>query len=79
MPFCELLETQIHTSPPYEFGLASNRGVKFAFQAFLTAISEVDYNAIRGTPDDPVQDRSWMRQYCTEYGMSTVISVLTFL
>ncbi|KAJ2971837.1 hypothetical protein NUW54_g12406 [Trametes sanguinea] len=32
------------------------------------AIQEVNYDAIPGDPDDPVQDRSWMWQYCSEYG-----------
>ena len=36
--------------------------------AFLAAIAQVDYDDIPGSPDDPVSDMSWMRQYCSEYG-----------
>ena len=29
---------------------------------------EIDYDSIPGSEDDPVGDRSWMWQYCSEYG-----------
>ncbi|CDO68396.1 hypothetical protein BN946_scf184815.g43 [Trametes cinnabarina] len=68
LPFCNVLETRNSTITPFETGLASNLGIDVALDAFLTAIQEVNYDAIPGNPDDPVQDRSWMWQYCSEYG-----------
>lgn len=68
LPFCNLLETQNFTQTAFETGIAAPHGVEAAFHAFLTAISELDYDSIPGSPDDPVQDRSWMWQYCSEYG-----------
>ncbi|KAI0782858.1 serine carboxypeptidase S28-domain-containing protein [Abortiporus biennis] len=68
LPFCNLLETKNFTSTPTELGIASSENVEAALDAFLIAIAELDYNAISGTPDDPIQDRSWMWQYCSEYG-----------
>ncbi|EIN06329.1 peptidase S28 [Punctularia strigosozonata HHB-11173 SS5] len=68
LPFCNILETNNFTMTPLETGLASLNGTEFAFQAFLTGLAETNYDAIQGDPDDPVQDRSWMRQYCSEYG-----------
>ena len=53
---------------PVETGLAASFGIDSALDAFLTAIKEVNYDAIPGDADDPVQDRSWMWQYCSEYG-----------
>ena len=35
---------------------------------FLAAIAQVDYDDIPGSPDDPISDMSWLRQYCSEYG-----------
>ncbi|KAI0352085.1 peptidase S28 [Trametes cingulata] len=68
LPFCNVLETRNSTITPFETGLSDNLGIDVALDAFLTAIREVNYDAIPGSPDDPVQDRSWMRQYCSEYG-----------
>ncbi|KAJ7089721.1 peptidase S28 [Mycena belliarum] len=68
LPFCNLLETQNSTADPLEGGIAASQGVEAAFSAFLVAIAELDYDSIAGNADDPVQDRSWMRQYCSEYG-----------
>ncbi|KAJ7695072.1 serine carboxypeptidase S28-domain-containing protein [Mycena rosella] len=68
LPFCNLLETQNSTAEPLEGGIAAALGIDSAFNAFLVAIGELDYDSIPGNPDDPVQDRSWMRQYCSEYG-----------
>ncbi|KAI0630671.1 serine carboxypeptidase S28-domain-containing protein [Trametes polyzona] len=68
LPFCNVLETRNATITPFETGLAANLGIHDAFDAFLAAIREVNYDAIPGGPDDPVQDRSWMWQYCSEYG-----------
>jgi len=71
LPFCNILETNNGTVLPFERGLISqpNVGLDSVFKAFLTAISEIDYDSIPGNADDPVQDRSWMWQYCSEYGM----------
>ncbi|KAF8798510.1 peptidase S28 [Phlegmacium glaucopus] len=68
LPFCNILETQNFTQDPVEAGVFTEFGIEKGFQSFLTAISEVDYNAIPRSADDPVQDRSWMWQYCSEYG-----------
>ena len=35
---------------------------------FLVGIAEIDYDSIP-YKDDPVQDYSWMWQYCSEYGI----------
>ena len=69
LPFCNVLETRNFTSTQTETGLATSFGIDVALDAFLTAIREVNYDAIPGSADDPVQDRSWMWQYCSEYGM----------
>ncbi|KAJ3828136.1 peptidase S28 [Lentinula raphanica] len=68
LPFCNLLETKNFTSDPVENGIVSVTGVEDTFQAFLVALAELDYDSIPGSPDDPVADMSWMRQYCSEYG-----------
>ncbi|KAJ7173751.1 peptidase S28 [Mycena filopes] len=68
LPFCNLLETQNATAEPVEGGIVSSLGVGAAFDAFMVALGELDYDSIPGSPDDRVQDRSWMRQYCSEYG-----------
>ncbi|KAK7031399.1 peptidase S28 [Favolaschia claudopus] len=67
LPFCDLLETQNSTAEPFEGGIVSALGIDAAFQAFMVALAELDYDSIP-SEDDPVQDRSWMRQYCSEYG-----------
>ncbi|ETW78603.1 serine protease [Heterobasidion irregulare TC 32-1] len=68
LPFCNIVETRNFSSDPVEAGLAATLGVDAAFKAFLTGIAEIDYDSIPGVPDDPVTDRSWMWQYCSEYG-----------
>ncbi|KAF5391816.1 hypothetical protein D9757_001693 [Collybiopsis confluens] len=68
LPFCDILETLNFTTNPVEGGIVSVSGVKDALKAFLVALAEIDYDSIPGSPDDPVQDMSWMRQYCSEYG-----------
>ncbi|EIW58430.1 uncharacterized protein TRAVEDRAFT_47584 [Trametes versicolor FP-101664 SS1] len=68
LPFCNVLESRNSTITPFETGLAANLGTDVALDAFLSAIREVNYDAIPGDADDPVQDRSWMWQYCSEYG-----------
>ena len=73
MPFCNLLETQNFTAEPFEAGIVSASGVEASFKAFTIALAELDYDSIPGDPDDPVQDMSWMWQYCSEYGESSLI------
>ncbi|KAL0954073.1 hypothetical protein HGRIS_005223 [Hohenbuehelia grisea] len=70
LPFCNVLETRNFTATPSNTGIVGISGVEAAFKEFLTALAEVDYDSIPGSPDDPVQDRSWMWQYCSEYGAS---------
>ncbi|KAF8511849.1 peptidase S28 [Hysterangium stoloniferum] len=69
-PFCDNLETKNTTAHASEEGIAASSGVQAAFDAFLVALAEVDYSAIseNADEDDPVQDMSWMWQYCSEYG-----------
>ncbi|KAF5361184.1 hypothetical protein D9758_009040 [Tetrapyrgos nigripes] len=71
LPFCNLLETRNFTLSPLEGGITSSvegrAGIDQAFDAFLVALAELDYDSIP-FQDDPVTDRSWMRQYCSEYG-----------
>lgn len=80
-PFCDLLETQNRTSlsttdnggtskaiAPAS-GLALEFNVSTAWDAFLVALAEINYDEIDSpTPSDPVQDYSWTYQYCSEYG-----------
>ena len=68
LPFCNVAETQNFTATPFETGLAASLGIDVALNAFLTGIQLVNYAAIPGDADDPVQDRSWMWQYCSEWG-----------
>lgn len=70
LPFCNVVQTQNYTATPFETGLAASLGIGAALDAFLTGIKQVNYAAIPGNADDPVQDRSWMWQYCSEYGMA---------
>lgn len=71
LPFCNILETQNFTEPALESGIASTQEIDVAFESFLTALAEIDYDSIPGGADDPVADRSWMWQYCSEYGASS--------
>ncbi|EMD39403.1 hypothetical protein CERSUDRAFT_93435 [Gelatoporia subvermispora B] len=68
LPFCNNLETRNFTALPLESGLAAAHDVGVALDSFLTALAELNYDAIPGSPDDPVADMSWMWQYCSEYG-----------
>ncbi|KAF8194645.1 serine carboxypeptidase S28-domain-containing protein, partial [Pholiota molesta] len=68
LPFCNILETQNNTAAPVETGVVAQLGIDVGLRSFLTALAELDYDAIPGNADDPVQDRSWMWQYCSEYG-----------
>jgi hypothetical protein len=69
LPFCNLLETKNFTKDAGETGISVEEGTEPAFEAFLTAISELDYDSVPSSPDDPITDRSWMWQYCSEYGV----------
>ncbi|PFH50969.1 hypothetical protein AMATHDRAFT_192255 [Amanita thiersii Skay4041] len=68
LPFCNRLETRNGTQDALESGLAAPLGIDVAYRSFLTAIAETDYDSVPASPDDPVTDRSWMWQYCSEYG-----------
>jgi hypothetical protein len=68
LPFCNLLETKNFTQDAMEKGISEKEGTEPTFRAFLTAISELDYDSVPSSPDDPIADRSWMWQYCSEYG-----------
>lgn len=68
LPFCNLLETKNFTQDAVEKGISTEEGVQSAFEAFLTAISELDYDSVPSSSSDPIADRSWMWQYCSEYG-----------
>ena len=97
-PFCENLETRNFTSQPSERGITVSSGdVQVAFDAFLVALAELDYDTIASkylwaamcrrnwsrlsdadaNQNDPVADRSWMWQYCSEYGMSSLFGFIT--
>ena len=78
LPFCNLLETRNYTATPVESGLAAQAGVESALDAFLTALAELNYDAIPQAADDPVQDLSWMWQYCSEYGEHLLYSQFCF-
>lgn len=79
LPFCNILETRNRTdilttdnggtAPALapESGLALMYNVSVAWSSFLIALAEIDYDEIPYT-DDPIQDASWMWQYCSEYG-----------
>lgn len=75
LPFCNLLETRNFTSDALEGGIVSTHGVQTAFNVFTVALAELDYDTIPGDPDDPVQDMSWMWQYCSEYGKFSGLSL----
>ena len=80
LPFCDVLETQNRnntsttddggTTPALasESGLAATYNVSVAWSSFLNALVQVDYDDIPSQLDDPIQDMSWMWQYCSEYG-----------
>ena len=59
-----------------EDGVVAQFGIDVGLKSFLTAISEIDYASIPGNADDPVQDRSWMWQYCSEYGAHKISSLI---
>lgn len=80
LPFCNIMETFNQTTTlttdnggttpaiAYEAGIfLSTKNITLTWLAFLTGIAQIDYDSIP-TSDDPIQDMSWMWQYCSEYG-----------
>ena len=60
IPFCDLLETRDLQSFPTPQGLFATQGINVAFDAFMTAIAEVDYDTVfggdgSGDPSDDVR------------------------
>lgn len=81
LPFCDVLETQNRTnisttdnggtarSIAPASGIALEYNISTAWNAFLVALVEVNYDEIDSvSPPDPVQGYSWTYQYCSEYG-----------
>lgn len=79
-PFCDILETQNRTDvrttdngglakaiAPAS-GLALEFDVSTAWNAFLVALKETNYDAGSGSDDDPVSTVSYAWQFCTEFG-----------
>ena len=79
LPFCNIMETMNRPLAPTtdnggiapaiasESGLAATYNISTAWTYFLTGLAQIDYDSIPYS-DDPIQDSSWMWQYCTEYG-----------
>jgi len=78
-PFCNIMETFNQTAVrttdnggtaraiASESGIAISHNISAAWDAFLVAIAEVDYDYLPST-NDPIQDMSWMWMYCNEFG-----------
>ena len=49
MPFCDRLETRDFQNNPTPEGLNTTQGINIAFDAFMTAIAEVDYDTVFGS------------------------------
>ena len=79
LPFCDVMETFNQTdvsttdnggtAPAIasSSGIALSHNITAAFDAFFVGIAQIDYDSIPYN-DDPIQDTSWMWQYCSEYG-----------
>ena len=79
LPFCDIMETFNQTNISTtdnggtrkaiasEAGIASTYNISLAWQSFLTGIAQIDYDSIPEN-SDPIQNLSWMFQYCSEYG-----------
>jgi len=52
LPFCNRLETRNFTTNPMSEGLVPTQGVNATFNAFMTAIAEVDYDTVFGINED---------------------------
>jgi len=48
VPFCDRLETRNLSSSPTSEGLVATQGINTTFNAFMTAIAEVDYDTVFG-------------------------------
>lgn len=81
LPFCDIWETQNRTdvsttdnggtarSVAPASGLALEYNITTAWDAYLVALAEINYDEIVSVnPSDPVQGYSWTYQYCSEYG-----------
>lgn len=81
LPFCDILETQNRTHLPMTdnggipkaiapaSGLALEFNISTAWNAFLVALVETNYDEIVSpTPPDPSAGYGWMYQLCSEYG-----------
>lgn len=81
LPFCNVWETQNRTnvsttdnggtarSIAPASGLALEYNITTAWDAYLVALAEINYDEIVSVnPPDPVQGYSWTYQYCSEYG-----------
>ena len=84
-PFCDIMETFNQTDVrtidnggtaaaiASESGIAVSSNITAAWNAFLVGIAEIDYDSIPYT-NDPIENYSWMWQYCSEYGKQSVKS-----
>jgi len=51
LPFCNRLETRNLTADPTSGGLVVTQGINATFDAFMTAIAEVDYDTVFGSDE----------------------------
>jgi hypothetical protein len=56
LPFCNRLETRNLTTDPASEGLVATQGINTTFNAFMTAIAEVDYDTVFGNEDYDITD-----------------------
>lgn len=56
MPFCNRLETRDFEDSPAPEGLFATQGINITFNAFMTAIAEVDYDTVFGGGNSDVTD-----------------------
>ena len=56
MPFCDRLETRNFQNNSTSEGLNATQGINVAFDAFMTATAEVDYDTVFGNSDIQVDD-----------------------
>ena len=88
-PFCDIMETFNNTQArttdnggtlpaiASESGIALTHNISAAWHALLVGIAEIDYDSIPYN-DDPIQDYSWMWQYCSEYGEYRLSAVVQY-
>jgi len=58
-PFCEKLETRNFTANPSQDGITASSGIEAALDAFLIALSELDYDAISGIVISDAQESNY--------------------